>query len=84
MRPMRTVTVKLPEELAARLEKRAQRLGVSKSIVLRNSLERELRENDAVEEKPSMYDLVKDDLGCVDSGATDLATNPKHMERFGK
>lgn len=82
---MKTMTFKVPDELAVRLEKRARRLGVSKSELVRESIERELeRDNGAVEEEPSMYDLVKDDLGCVDSGVTDLATNPKHMEGFGR
>ncbi len=81
---MKTMTVKLPDELAVRLEKRAKRLGVSKSALLRESLERGLHEADSVEEEPSMYDLVKDDLGCFDSGLGDLSTNPKHMEGFGR
>lgn len=82
---MKTLTVKLPDELAVRLEKRAKRLGVSKSALLRESLERDLAgKNGTVEEEPSMYELTKDDCGCVDSGVTDLATNPEHMEDFGR
>jgi hypothetical protein len=81
---MKTMTVKLSDELAVRLEKRAKRLGVSKSALLRESLERELRKESVVEEEPSMYDLVKDDLGCVNSGLGDLSTNPKHLEGFGR
>lgn len=82
---MKTMTVKLPDELAVRLEKRAKRLGVSKSALLRQSLERDLAgKNGAAEEEPSAYDLMKDGCGCVDSGVTDLATNPKHMEGFGR
>lgn len=81
---MKTVTVKLPDELAVRLEKRAKRLGVSKSSILRDSVEKALLEGGVVEEEPSAYDLMKDGCGCVDSGFTDLATNPKHMEGFGR
>lgn len=82
---MKTLTVKLPDELALRLAKRAKRLGVSKSALLRESLEREFQgENSAVEEEPSAYDLMKDGFGCVDSGIGDLSTNPKHMEGFGR
>ena len=58
---------------------------MSKSRVLRDSLKRELAAlNGAVEEEPSVYDLVKEDLGCVDSGLGDLSTNPKHLEGFGR
>jgi predicted transcriptional regulator len=81
---MKTMTVKLPDELAVRLEKRAKRLGVSKSALLRESLEREFRRNLVVEEEPSAYDLMKDGFGCVKSGVGDLSTNPKHMEGFGR
>lgn len=34
--------------------------------------------------KPSLHDLMKDGCGIVDSGFSDLATNPKHMEGFGR
>lgn len=81
---MKTMTVKLPDELAVRLEKRARRLGVSKSALVRESVERELKETQAVEEDPSAYDLMKDGFGCVKSGIGDLSTNPKHMEGFGR
>ncbi|MEX2580844.1 MAG: CopG family transcriptional regulator [Verrucomicrobiales bacterium] len=81
---MKTMTLKLSDEVAARLEKRAKRLGVSKSAIVRESIERELREQTAVEEEPTAYDLMKDGCGCVDSGVADLATNPKHLEGFGR
>lgn len=79
------MTLKLPEELAVRLEKRAKRLGVSKSALLRESLERDLTgKRGTVQEAPSAYDLMKDGFGCVKSGVGDLSTNPKHMEGFGR
>ena len=34
--------------------------------------------------KPSLHDLMKGGCGIVDSGVSDLATNPKHMEGFGR
>lgn len=81
---MKTLTIKVPDELARRLEQRAKRSGRSKSSLARESIERDLDRDRAVEEPPSVYDLVKDDLGCVDSGVTDLSSNPKHMEGFGR
>jgi len=77
------MTVKLPDELAARVTAKAARNGVSKSAVIRESIERELAD-DASNDQPSFYDLVKEDCGCFDSGVTDLATNPKYLEGFGK
>lgn len=82
---MKTLTVKLPEELAVRLQQRASRLGVSKSALVRQSVEDSLSgPSSLVEEEPSAYALMKDGCGCVDSGVSDLATNPKHMEGFGR
>lgn len=81
---MKTITVKLPDELAVRLEKRAARLGVSKSALLRESLERVFGEDSVVEEEPSAYDVMKNGFGCVKSGMGDLSTNPGHMKGFGR
>lgn len=83
---MKTITIKVPEELDARLTKRAKHRGVSKSEVAREALARELQSDsaEAVNEEPSAFDVLKDDLGCFDSGVGDLSTNPKHMEGFGR
>jgi predicted transcriptional regulator len=81
---MKTLTIKVPDELAVRIKKHADRLGISKSAFIRESIEREFNNGKYVEEEPSFYDLVKDDLGCADCGLTDLSTNPKYMEGFGK
>ena len=83
---MKTITIKVPEDLDARLANRAKRLGVSKSEVARQALKQNLEGKDSlwVEEEPSAYDVLKDDLGCFDSGLGDLSTNPMHMKGFGK
>ncbi|MCZ6672573.1 MAG: ribbon-helix-helix domain-containing protein [Verrucomicrobia bacterium] len=83
---MKTITIKVPEELDARLAMRAKRRGVSKSEVAREAFVQLLgdKSQESVEEEPSAYDILKDDLGCIDSGIGDLSTNPKHMEGFGK
>jgi predicted DNA-binding protein len=81
---MRTITIKVPEELARRLEKRAERLGISKSALVRESVQNALQNEDAEAAQASAYDLMKDGCGCVDSGIGDLSTNPKHMEGFGR
>ena len=81
---MKTITVRVPEELALRIERRAKRLGVSKSALVRESVEKTLPSADAMEDEPSAYDLMKDGFGCVNSGVGDLSTNPRHMEGFGR
>ena len=59
---MKTITVKLPEDLAARLEKRARKLKVSKSALVRKSIEHQLASSGDVEEEPFMYELTEEDL----------------------
>ncbi|OGA53841.1 MAG: hypothetical protein A3G24_04700 [Betaproteobacteria bacterium RIFCSPLOWO2_12_FULL_62_13] len=34
--------------------------------------------------RPSLHDLMKDSCGVVDSGMSDLASNPKHLKGFGR
>ncbi len=48
------------------------------------SLEKELAEKPKPKKFVSAHDLMKDGCGIVDSGFTDLATNMKHMEGFGR
>ncbi len=38
----------------------------------------------AAKETPSAYTVLKEACGCVDSGVPDLASNPRHMEGFGR
>ena len=36
------------------------------------------------ETEVSAFDLMKDGCGIIRSGVPDLATNPKHLENFGR
>jgi hypothetical protein len=36
------------------------------------------------ESRPALYDLMKGACGIVDSGLTDLASNPKHLQELGR
>jgi hypothetical protein len=78
---MPTITLKVPRDLAKKLEIVSAQKRVSKSTFMRNALKKELERTKV---KPSLYDLMKDRIGKFGSGKTDLATNPKHMEGFGR
>ena len=78
---MTTLTFKVPREMALKLERVSASKRIPKSKILRNALAKELK---ASKEKPSLYEAMKDAIGCFNSGVKDLATNPKHMEGFGK
>lgn len=76
-----TLTLKVPREMAQKLEAVSAKKRVSKSKIMRDALAVALREEKA---EPTLYDLMKDGLGCFDSGVTDKSTNPKYMKGFGK
>ena len=79
---MKTITVKMPEAVAARLERKAQRLGRAKSALVREAVERIL-DDAGDDEIPTAYERMSRGLGCVATGVGDLSTNPKHLEGFG-
>jgi hypothetical protein len=79
---MTTITCKIPETLDATLEQVARQLGISKSQVVRESLEQILPAL-AKKRRLSLHDRWKHVCGMVRSGIPDLASNPKHLEGFG-
>jgi hypothetical protein len=76
---MKTITVKLPEPLAAWLSRRARELGRPQSDLVREALQRSREGGNGV----SCHDLFADLCGVVD-GPKDLSTNPKHLAGFGE
>jgi predicted transcriptional regulator len=80
---MRTISVKLPDELLAQLGRAAKARRVTKSQVVRESLEKGLHEQRAPG-AVSCYDLARDLAGTVKGLPEDLADNPKYMEGFGQ
>ena len=79
---MRTISVKLPDELLAQLAKQAKARRVTKSCLVRESLEKGLYEAPATG-AVSCYDLARDLAGTLKGLPKDLADNPKYMEGFG-
>jgi hypothetical protein len=75
---MKTLSVKLPASLDARLAALARRKGQTKS-----ALTREILSHFLSRERFSCLDLVADLVGCV-SGPRDLATNNRYMRDFGR
>jgi len=79
---MQTISLKLPDDLLADLEREAQARRVTKSVVVRESLETALRHG--ARRAKSCYDLARDLAGAVKGLPRDLATNPEYMEGFGE
>ena len=80
---MRTISVKLPEELLSQLAREAKSRRVTKSSLVRESLVRGLHEQPSTT-AGSCYDLARDLAGSVKGLPKDLADNPKYMEGFGQ
>ena len=79
---MRTLTVRLPPPLEARLDALVRRRKQRKSVLVREAIERLVDEGD----RPaggSVLDLMKD-LKGIGSGPKDLSTNKKYMRDFGR
>ena len=79
---MITISLKIPDELASRLDATARAKHVSRSALFREALEEKL-EASAAAAKPSLLDQCGDLCGSGDSGLGDLASNPKHLAGFG-
>ena len=82
-RVMQTISLKLPDELLTQLDAEAKARGVTKSWLVRESLEKALRKESAAG-AVSCYDLARDLAGAVKGLPEDLADNPKYMEGFGQ
>jgi predicted transcriptional regulator len=80
---MRTISVKLPDELLAELARQAKARRVTKSWLVRKSLEKGLHEQ-PVAGDASCYDLARDLAGMVKGLTKGLADDPKYMEGFGE
>jgi hypothetical protein len=80
---MRTISLKLPDALLVELESEAKARRITKSALVRESLERALRQQRS-EGAVSCYDLARDLAGTVRGLPKDLAENPKYMKGFGE
>ena len=80
---MQTISLRLPDDLLADLDSEAKAKGVTKSSLVRESLERVLRKSSAGG-AVSCYDLARDLAGTVKGLPKDLAENPKYMKGFGR
>ena len=79
---VRTITLKLPDQLADRLDQSAAAARTTRSAVVRAALEKSLGDEKAG--TGSCFDLAGDLAGSIKGLPADLATNPAHLEGFGR
>jgi hypothetical protein len=80
---MRTISLKLPDNLLAQLDREARSRRTTKSSLVRESLA-ERFSNESAAGAPSCYDVARDLAGSVHGLPEDLAVNPEYMEDFGR
>jgi len=78
---MRTISLKLPDDLSTQLEAKSRR--TTKSSLVRESLAKTFSKESAAG-APSCYDVAHDLAGSVCGLPEDLAVNPEYMEGFGR
>ena len=80
---MKTISLKLPESLHAKLERVAKQRGMNKSVLVRSAIEHFINGRIPATKSVSALELAGDLVGCLE-GPGDLSTNPKYMEGFGE
>ena len=80
---MKTISLKLPDEVAAKLDVRSKQTGKTKSQVTREALAAHLDGPKKGKSRVSCLDLVRDLVG-TGKGPGDLASNKKHMRDYGR
>lgn len=81
---MNTLTIKLPASLDAELLDASQRSRLSKSELVRRAIVAYIAVGDQQPHAESALSMAGDLVGCFSGGPTDLASNPRHMDAFGK
>jgi len=80
---MRTISLRLPDEMLAQLDAEAKARGVTKSSLVREILEKTLSKESSGG-AVSCCDRARDLAGAIKGLPEDLAGNPKYMEGFGQ
>ncbi len=79
---MKTLSLKLPDEMARVLEDRARSRGATKSEILREALAGYFARS-PLPGNGSFLTLAGDLVGCLE-GPGDLSSNKEHLKGYGK
>jgi hypothetical protein len=77
-------TVELPDDLYRRAKAEAALSGRKLRDLIEEGLRLALEAPRKMREQRSLSELMKRGRGLVDSGVPDLASNPEHLEGFGR
>jgi hypothetical protein len=77
-------TVEVPDDLYRRAKAEAALRGRKLKDLIEDGLRLVLDAPNKTSRRPSLTGLMKRARGVIDSGLPDLASNPKHLEGFGR
>ncbi len=82
---MNTLTIKIPPSLDSALAQASARAQVTKSELVRRAVAAYLAAgSERNAGQPSALELAGDLVGCFGGGPDDLASNPRHLDDFGR
>lgn len=83
---MKTITVKLPDFLNASLDAAAASRKQTKSAIVRDLLLEAMPAHSKPQKKarPSLHERLQKYCGAGPAGVKDLASNPKHLDGYGR
>lgn len=81
---MNTLTIKIPPQLEQELVLASQREHLSKSELVRRALVAYVSQRKAGIPTMSALEQAGDLVGCFSGGPSDLSSNPRHMDDFGR
>jgi hypothetical protein len=77
-------TIEVPDDLYRRAKAEAALRGRKLKDLVEEGLRLVLESSRKTPQQPSLAGLMKRARGSIDSGVTDLASNPKHLAGFGR
>ncbi|MBV8745806.1 MAG: hypothetical protein JO134_12280 [Xanthobacteraceae bacterium] len=77
-------TIEVPDDLYRRAKAEAALRGRKLKDLVEEGLRLVLEPSRKTPRPPSLAGLMKRARGSIDSGVTDLASNPKHLAGFGR
>ena len=81
---MNTLTIKIPPQLEQELVLASQREHLSKSELVRRALVAYVSQRKAGIPTMSALEQAGDLVGCFSGSPSDLSSNPRHMDDFGR
>ncbi|NDP40936.1 MAG: hypothetical protein GZ093_19780 [Rhodoferax sp.] len=81
---MKTLTIKISPQLEQEIVLASEREHLSKSELVRRALVVYISQRNAAVPTLSALEQAGDLVGCFSGGPSDLSSNPRHLDDFGR